>query len=196
MTQPMKISPEYTVDDREALAFTTEEEWQKAVNILEDRLRGRFFDIVEKIERHEFAGFAVLALDCLLIEILQQFREGMSETPRWEGSNHFVSFLTETSFSSDFNKITAGMFYDQIRCGILHQAEVKQSSLVRIDTDEMVQLTPDGQGLIINREKFHQELETVFEQYVADIRNPANSEQRAHFRQKMNHICRVSGEVR
>lgn len=193
MTQPMRISPEYTVDHWNALSFTVEEDWQKAVNILEDRLRGRFFDIVEKIEHHEFAGFAVLALDCLLIETLQQFRQGRNETPTRQSPRYFVDFLTQTSFGKHFDEPTAEQFYVQVRCGILHQAEVKKNSRVRIDTDEMVRLTPDGQGMIINRKKFHQELETVFEQYLAELRNPANSEQRAHFRAKMNHICRVSG---
>ena len=79
---------------------------------------------------------------------------------------------------------------------ILHQAEVKKISRERMDTDEMVRLIPNGQGLIINRKKFHQQLEMVFQQYLADLRNPANCELRAHFREKMNHICRVSGEVR
>ena len=192
MTQPMRISPNCTVDDWEALAFTVEEDWQKAVNILEDRLRGRFFDIVAEIKDHPFAGFAVLALDCLLIETLQQFRKGMAKTPPRKGCSYFVSFLTETSFGSYFNKITAGMFYDQIRCGILHQAEVKESSRVRKDSPTLVEFTADGRGLIVNRDLFHSELVKAFKQYLADLRDPQNGELRRNFRKKMDHICRVT----
>ena len=50
--------------------------------MLEDRLNPRFFDAIKAIDKQDFAGFAVLALDSLLIETLQQFREGVGEETR------------------------------------------------------------------------------------------------------------------
>ena len=70
MTKPMRISPCFTVDDWKALHFLTEKEWQKAINIFEDRIRGRFLRVIELVERYTYSGFAILALDCLLIEVV------------------------------------------------------------------------------------------------------------------------------
>ena len=128
----MYISPKYTVEDWKTIDFSTEEDWHKAISIFEDRIRGRFLDLIHAIKSRTYAGFAVLALDCLLIETLQQFREGEPETPPRMSTKYFIRFLTETSFRDFFDEKTACMFYDQIRNGILHQAEVKESSRVLI----------------------------------------------------------------
>jgi hypothetical protein len=146
----MRISPNYTAAAWKALQFSSEDDWQEAIKIFEDRMRGRFLDLVDMIEHRQFAGFTVLAIDCLLIETLQQFREGKPETPRSQSGDYFIRFLTTTSFGKHFTANTADMFYRQIRCGILHQAEVKKSSRIRIASNlPLVKLTPDGKGLIV-----------------------------------------------
>jgi len=192
----MRISPRYTDDDWRKLSSSTEDEWQKAIDIFEDRVRGRFLEPIFRIEKYNYAGFAVLALDCLLIETLQQFREGVPRTPSRQSETFFVRFLTETSFGSYFTKEMAEKFYTQIRCGILHQAETKKSSRVVLKEDvPLVKYIDDRKGLVINRKLFHQQLVREFEDYVARLREPSNQELRRSFRKKMNYICRVSGEI-
>ena len=155
-TEPTHISPQFTCDDWEKLTFSKEEDWLKAIDIFEDRINGRFINIINIVEGYEFSGFAVLALDSLLIETLQQFREGVSETPKGKSHEYFVRFLTETSFGKFFDQRKAELFYKQIRCGILHQAEIKGSSRVLIRQQvPLVRLTKDGNGLIMNRKLFH-----------------------------------------
>ena len=191
----MYISPQYTDDDWRKLSFSTEDEWQKAIDIFKDRVHGRFLEPISRIEEYIYAGFAVLALDCLLIETLQQFRKGV-RTSSGQSETFFVRFLTETSFGSYFTKKMAEMFYKQIRCGILHQAEVEENSRVLISKDTpLIKYTDDGKGLVINRRLFHQQLVQEFEDYVARLREPSNQELREGFRKKMNYICRVSGEI-
>lgn len=195
MAKPMRISPCFTVDDWKALHFLTEEEWQKAVNIFEDRIRGRFLRVIELIERYTYSGFAILALDCLLIESLQQFRKGVLKTPPRKSKEYFVQFLTKTSFAKFFNSALAEMFYDQIRCGILHQAEIKGSSrvLIRPQT-QLVRFADDKKGLVINRKLFHRQLVKEFENYVAQLRksNPPDEKLRQKFKKKMESICHIS----
>lgn len=190
----MYISPKYSVDHWQKLTFSTEDEWQKAIDIFEDRIRGRFLEPISCIEGYAYAGFAVLALDCLLIENLQQFREGQTQTPDRKSQEYFVRFFTETSFSSYFTKEMAEMFYDQIRCGILHQAEVKENSRIRMDTP-LIKYTDDGKGLLINRKLFHQQLVREFEAYIARLREGSNQELRVKFKRKMDYICRKSTET-
>ena len=194
----MRISPRYTDDAWQKLSFSTETEddWQTAIDIFEDRFRGRFMEPISRIEKYNYAGFVVLALDCVLIETLQQFRKGVRSTPPREGETFFVDFLTETSFGSYFTtKKMAEKFYQQIRCGILHQAEAKENSRVRKEDVPLVKYTNDRKGLVINRKLFHQQLVREFEDYVARLREPSNQELRKSFKKKMNYICRVSGEI-
>lgn len=184
----MYISPRYNVSDWKTLNLTVQSDWQTAVRILKDRLNARFFDAVEAIDRQDFAGFAVLALDCLLIETLQQFREGADETPRRKGEQYFVDFLGTAPFSAYFSKATAAIFYDHFRCGILHQAEIKASSRVwRVGP--LVAPTPDGKGIIINRRVFHSTLRKAFAAYLHTLRNRSDAALCQNFVKKMGFIC-------
>jgi hypothetical protein len=194
MTSSMHISPEYTVDDWQKLTLDNdkEDDWQKAIDIFKDRIYGRFLKPVELIESDTFAGFAVMALDCLLIETFQQFKEGVNKTPDKKSGCYFVHFLTETSFNKWFSIKTADMFYKQIRCGILHQAEAKGSSRIRIDIPVLVEYTDDNQGLIINRKLFHRQLVKEFESYLKRLQDPSEQDLRNNFKKKMNFICRLS----
>lgn len=192
--EPMRIAPQFSIEEWKALSFTTDDDWQKGIDILEDRIQGRFLWVIKSLESYTYAGFAVLALDCLLIENLQQFREGVPETPRGDSEIFFKRFLTETSFKKYFDQNLAKMFYKQIRCGILHQAEIKGSSRVFIRQDvPLVQLAKDKKGLIINRKLFHNQLVNEFRKYVSQLRksNPPNKKLRSNFRKKMDYICRV-----
>ena len=185
----MYISPRFTVSDWRALDLNKNSDWCKAVRILEDRLNARFFDAVEAIDHQDFSGFAVLALDCLLIETLQQFKEGVDETPRRKGEEYFVDFLTAAPFSAYFTKADASTFYDHFRCGILHQAEIKASSKVwRVGP--LSAPTPDATGLIINRKRFHSVLRKAFASYLVALRNRTDATLCRNFVQKMGYICR------
>lgn len=188
----MWISPNYSDQDWRILDFSKETDWQKAIEIFADRIHGRFLKPISMFEKdYDYAGFAVLALDCLLIETLQQFRMGKAKTPSGKVEENFISFLTETSFREFFNQDTAKMFYQQFRNGILHQAEVKGTSRIR-RTGDLVTLTLDGNGLIINRKLFHKQLVQEFTDYMDKLRNPANRQLRVNFKKKMDYISRVA----
>jgi len=192
----MRISPKYTANDWHELTFTTEDEWHRAVDIFQERVRERFLEPINRIENCPYAGFAVLALDCLLIEMLQQFREGVDRTPSGMSKLFFVKFLTQTSFGESFDKKMAERFYRQIRCGILHQAEIRGSSKILIDkTIPLVTYTLDQKGLLVNRKVFHDQLMREFQAYIDDLQDPANNELRAKFVRKMKQICKTACEI-
>jgi len=202
MEEPLRIAPSrygghWTVEHWKALDFSTEEGWQRAIDIFEDRIRGRFLGMVEAIQDYEFSGFAVMALDCLLIETLQQFYEGRAETLGQSGK-YFRRFLTRTSFGAFFDTKKAALFYRSIRCGILHQAEIKGSSRILIRPGiPLVTWAEDGNGLVINRLLFHEQLECEFSHYVAHLRqnDPPDEELRRSFKCKMDVICKVQPEA-
>lgn len=198
-TEPMRIAPSrhgkhWNVEHWKAIDFSSDDGWEKAIDIFEDRYRNRFLSVIEQIEDKEGAGFAVMALDCLLIETLQQFYEGVEETPRKKVKEYFVTFLTKTStyFSQFFNEPKAKKFYRTIRNGILHQAEIKASSRIWFREGEpLVQESKDSKGLVIHRKKFHTLLVQEFDNYIERLRqnNPPDNDLRKKFKKKMDAIC-------
>lgn len=185
----MYISPKYRVRDWLALDLSKESDWEGAVSIIEDRFHGRFFKMVESLDSDDFSGFAILALDCLLIESLQQFRRGVDTTPYKKSGEYFREFLTSGAFSQHFSEDLAKKFYDQFRCGILHQAELKKSSKVH-RVGPLVRFSPDGEGLIINRKAFHAQLKKTFGEYLHALRTGADPMLRKNAETKMRFICR------
>lgn len=188
----MQISEKYFTEDWRALKFKDEKEWLKAIDIFYDRLSSRFLKYINKIEKYKYSGFAIMALDCLLIETLQQFSDGV---PNNEGHSkrRYVKYLIDNF--DEFDSDIAKMFYDKIRCGILHQAEVKSSSRIRIDSNlPIVKYSKDRKGLIINRRKFHKNLLEIINNYIDELKNSENIDLRKNFRKKMDYICRINNQ--
>jgi hypothetical protein len=204
------ICGHWTVGDFPSAQEWDEDDWKMALDIFEDRLYGRFLNPIHAIERTPNSGFSVMALDCMLIETLQQFFEGEQKTPRAghkgdkeRGSEaYFGKFLTRTAFQRAFGNeygddTLAHRFYDQIRCGILHQAETKTDSRIVFApaTEEIIRATPNG--IVVYRSGFHALLIQIFEGYVRRLRKPSSSEDRnlrEQFKKKMKYICRIEFE--
>ncbi|MCD6360229.1 MAG: hypothetical protein J7M38_05130 [Armatimonadetes bacterium] len=191
-----RLSPNYTVDDWRRLDFTSEEDWSKAIDIFRDRIDSRFLLPVQAMlddpRSAASCGFAVLAVDCLLIETLQAFREGTHKTEQ-RSENAFVEFLTTSpDFKSYFDDGKARLFYKHFRCGILHQAETYGDSLVKSGScHPMVARSPSGKSLVINRDRFHSALVAHVERYARELREESGTDGplRRAFRSKMNAVC-------
>jgi len=171
-------------------------DWDKAVDILAARIRDRYIQPVDfliaaeenKPPSERRYGFTVLAIDCLLVETLAAFIEGLEDTDG-ESKRIFRSFLrTRKQFAADFsNDEIANKFYKQFRCGILHQAETGGSSRV---WSVGPLLWVNGDSITVNRNKFHDSLKEEFQTYLTELRDPKNSTSRSNFRKKMDFISR------
>ena len=55
--------------------------WKRALEIFDDRIQGRFFEPINTLKGKDINqnGFAVMALDCLLVETLYQFYSSITE---------------------------------------------------------------------------------------------------------------------
>ena len=188
----MRISRNYTVDDWRQLRFTSETDWECGVAMFEDRIETRYLEHMRSLLPRQTSGFAILALGSTLIETLEQFRRGKQKTPQRQGKAYFVSFLTQTAFAKHFDPDLARLFYETIRCGLLHQSEAGGASRIkRGDGRPLVAYTVDYSGIVINARRFHELLEQVVGDYAAQLRRPESTSARQAFRRKMNYICRV-----
>jgi len=88
-------------------------------------------------------------------------------------------------FKEYFDDEKAKMFYKQIICGILHQAETKENSKIKISHElPIIKFTKEKDGLIINRKKFHEKLKKVFMSYIRQLEDKTNEPLRNNFRKK------------
>ena len=193
----MKISPKYEVSH--FIKANEEKDWLELVKIFSDRLEGRYLKPVELIlngdsKISEFSGFSILALDCILIETLNQFYNGKNNTDDKPCDvtpikNSFINFLTTSiSFCNDFDKSKASTFYYHFRNGLLHQAQTKNKSLIKIGQPKMV--TKIEGGLIIDRILFHQAIVDEINNYKSQlISGEDNKVKRENFITKMKFIC-------
>ncbi|MFO7905614.1 MAG: hypothetical protein R6U98_23335 [Pirellulaceae bacterium] len=167
------------------------------VAIFKDRLDGRFLEPIELIERDEkigeFAGFAIMALDCLLIETLNQFYQGCDETPDNHKRQFWKFFRASEHFKPNFTRRISDTFYSHVRCGLLHQAQTKNGTLIRVDQDVMVKPAPGGlvNGIIVDRIRFHGALKKETSSYIHKLRTGgvSNGQLRQNFVKKMQFIC-------
>lgn len=198
-----EIAPGVLNTDWQALKLTADSSivnWKKAVEMFRKRV-GRFTEPVQALMESTdtnvivFSGFAIMALDCLLIETLQSFRTGRPNPVRSFdrlSTKMIVDFLSQrTSFKAFFDPTKAALFCDHFRNGILHQGEVKSSGRIRIDTPKMVLPSEDNQSFIINRWLFHNALVTEIKEYINELVDGKDIELRKSFIKKMNEICRI-----
>lgn len=192
------ISPRYRVSAWQRAKAN--DDWPLMVCIFKDRLNGRFLEPIKLIEQDAvigpFAGFSILALDCLLIETLSQFYQGFDETPQDHQKQFWLFFKGSEYFKGHFTRKAAETFYSHVRCGLLHQAQTKKQTFIRADQPTMIQPTngSPSNGIIVDRARFHQALEQEFTSYAAKLErgSEADSGLRANFLRKMQMIC---GEV-
>lgn len=175
---------------------TNDDDWNKAIEILQSRFNARYLEpvnmLIECDERRKPLdrryGFSILAICCLLIETLQAFREGLTDT-KGKSKEMFINFLTKRKyFMTHFNKNQAEEFYYKYRCGILHQAEVGGDSLlwsVGMVNGKKADGTP-----YINRTKIFELLKEEIVLYLEELKNKNNRELRNNFKTKMDFIAR------
>jgi len=177
------IAPKYFAEEWRQLDLTRSDspDWSKAVDIFENRIYGRFLAPIDAVANHHdpmikwFSGFTIIAIDCLLIENLYQFYNGVDETNIDHQKAFWHFFRDSPHFRPHFTRKKAYKFYTHFRCGILHQAQTKMHSKIRISENEMVQLADPNdikQGLIIDREKFHDALCREINDYMTKLRFP------------------------
>jgi hypothetical protein len=186
------ISPKYTREDYSCLHLNTQSsasKWDLAIKILEDRIQGRFLNAIDRLKSTDCeifgAEFSIMAIACLLIETLQQFYLGVKATPQPNIKAFISFFLTSEHFKEDFRERSAKIFYEDIRCGILHQAQTKRNSQLTRTGNEMVLEIENG--IRVNVDMFCMSLNCEFTDYITKLKS-GDFETRIKFIKKMKYI--------
>jgi len=205
----MEIAPGYTVRCWRSLHLDAtrpdSEDWRKAIEIFEARIRRRFLEPadrlieMEKDRPRKTFGFTILAIDFLVLETLQGFREGKLNH---KGKSRLLikKFLNDWDVfqkcllsSPKFNtNDPAGRIFREYRCALLHSGST--DGAFRVHARGPTFQFENENEVIINRTRFHENLKCEFNAYLQDLFLPANDVLRKNFHNKMNHICGI-GDV-
>ena len=188
------ITPDSTRDDYIALDLRLSspyKSWHEAIEIMQGRIRGRYLEPMDKLLREDpnKNGFAAMALGCLLIEALLQFREGFPVTPSGFNYTCYTNFL-HTQMNEVFTTDrVARRFYKDIRCGILHSAQTKNGSCLTYNKDYTVQCQGNG-IMMVNVEGMYDLLDQYFRRYCEELMDVEQRELRVNFIKKMDDITK------
>ncbi|MBZ0291817.1 MAG: hypothetical protein K8L99_04545 [Anaerolineae bacterium] len=183
--------------------------WEEAFEVyFSKRLKTRYFKPIQLLRakrnaEYEGEGFAIVTIQCSLIEFLETTVQGISFRlartgdpplgPFEYGIGHsgaiFRSFLRNRQpFPTVFtNDSLADDFYSSVRCGLLHEARTKSPWIIRAGGPEgmFVEITPAEK--IIYRNRFQDALQIFIMMYKADLlSNPATQDA---FVRKFNSLC-------
>jgi hypothetical protein len=186
----LRISPRYTSKDWYALDSSRQGDWFKAARMVKDRLVGRFLRYAGNCLRSPYSGFVVLSIDSLLLETLQQFREGVIDG-RGQSKRLVMAFLEGPRFQPEFDMAARDAYYVDIRCGLLHQAEAKRMWLIRRGEHRVLSRPRGGNGYVIDVRLFHQAVRASLNDYLRQIVRPENEALRRNLWSKMDYICSV-----
>jgi hypothetical protein len=188
----MKIAGHLTVSSWKKLeinlTIASDDNWAEAFTYFDNRIRTRYLNPIKAIlEIGDDAGegFAVVNLQCSLIETIESFINGWiyfndgirgnqkgwfknkinAKTYRNEINNEyiFVSFFNNHEF---FKIINGREFYFCVRCSLLHETQTKNNWKIRLDTRRTKKnFVEEASEKIIYRENFQRDLEATVENY-------------------------------
>lgn len=187
------ISPNHLKSEYKALHLSISSEpavWQTAVEIFDDRIAGRYLQQIELLSNNVCTnGFAIMALNCLLIETLLQFKEGLKQTPVGMNGSKYATFL-QTEFPVAFDSPEKAIrFYQDIRCGILHSAQTKGKTMLTCDNSYVVRL--DANKIFsVSVEEISALIKSYFEAYKQKLLTPTEHSLRDNFIKKMKFVCK------
>lgn len=220
MNKEIKIAQNLTIknweDLEKKLKTNLNSNWDEAYKFFELRISSRYLKPINSIlelKSNNGEGFAIVNLQCSLIEMIESFINGWiySHKPRgWfkKGQKSEVisnACIFKSFFANRINiknlKIDGGDFYDSVRCGLLHETQTKNNWKIKLDTEKTgLCYEEKDEFKIIYRENFQRYLELLIDDYKNAIINRLNfdnissCELRVNFISKFNHICKESLE--
>lgn len=186
---------------RSQLSSSNTKAWREAFSdFYETRLNLRYLypiKVLQDIGAFQGEGFAIVAIQCSLIEFLESTELGKNYHYAQRGETLgpyeykssqeiFVAFLTQHEpFSATFDKTTAQEFYFNVRCGLLHEARTKNGWRIsaRSPAGEVINITER----IVYRDNFQDALLAYVKNYGDRLTHEPNLQQA--FIRKFDRLC-------
>ena len=144
----------------------------------ERRIRGWYFEPLQKLLEDESSLFVASAVECMLADTLSGFFYGLEKETNRED---FIAFL---EYALDFSNAISRAFYERFRCGILHQTYIKEKSCISTELEIDALYLDDNDSLFFNPRIFFKLLSKFFTSYLNELQNDINTQIkfRKHFK--------------
>ena len=186
------ISPRFSRRNYVDLGLNSESApdiWQNAVQIFEDRIKGRYLDPIYKLidEDPNRNGFSAMALMCLLVDTFMQFRFGLPQSENRKSKWNYIVFMNKYL---NIREDISSKFYSDIRSGILHSAETRNGSyLIPDDYITIEPLRIERKTILkVSVRGMFRDIVQYFQNYCNELMDANNVECRRNFITKMDDI--------
>lgn len=202
---------------RNITSFAVDEYWQQASELFRTRIYNKFLTPIDNIimmKTSSGEGFAIVALQCSLIETFASFKFGKVFNPRYNEHNDpgyqykdsrkiFVDFLHEVQIFEDHFFVTengqkiidkpfsADDFYSNVRCALVHEGRTRKKWTINLrpkkESTELFIKEVRGKFRIY-RTFMHKALKAYVDHYLDELCRQENELGRKYFGRKMDHI--------
>jgi len=163
--------------------FVEDQDRAALAAFIRDRFRERYLRPITSRGKH---GFTMMSVACLMIETLEAFSQGWPNT-RDKSFKAFKAFFNRHNSFADFRPI-ARRFWEDIRCGLLHQGEARGGWRIR-----RVGPLIDTASRILNATRFVNALAGTLEDYAKSLETePWAAPVWTKFLRKMDAVCESS----
>lgn len=181
--------------------------WEKAFcQYYRTRINTRYLNPIDSIRRHDTKngeGFAIVALFCSLIEFLESCEQGCNfrfvgsskarlqpfEYNEHQASGYFKGFLrTRKPFDELVPPALVDSFYQDVRCGLLHETRTKGGWFISTAQSNGVLISQESEKITLFRNQLISAFNTYFDDYRFRLLDD-HSTQEAFIR-KFDFLCR------
>jgi hypothetical protein len=178
----VRLSSSTTIRRYRELEADGENKKSEIANFIVERFQERYLDPARTARTK--SGFALMAINCLMIESLVSFRRGWRNTRNLSEAAFCFFFDRENTFSEFRGH--AHEFYVNVRCGILHQAETTGGWLIHLKEEDFLF---DPEHNIVNAKEFTERMADCLTAYRNELKIATwNNEIWVNLRKKMNAI--------
>ncbi len=184
----------------------TQRLWDSAFHrFYRTRIDTRYLHPIASIQQDDTQlgeGFAIAALFCTLIEFLESCERGdnfrfigrtgtklqPNEYNERQASSYFKDFLrTRKPFNTLIPSTLVDSFYQNVRCGLLHEARTKGGWVISTRASGGALISQKGGQITLFRNQLIPALETYFLEYRKRLLTNPTTQQA--FIRKFDHLC-------
>lgn len=165
--------------------------------VYEDQVKTWFFDVANYLRMNtekeirlptdrlfctNEAGFIILQIAISYIEGNQQYRNG--ELSHGNSKPIFIKGMKRIFNKENVRGSVLSYFYDQVRCGLFHEGITKKNVEISASFDFPVR-SLNGK-IDINPYRFLDAVQSDFEKYCTELKDPNQTDQRTNFNLRWN----------
>lgn len=152
------------------------------IDVFEDQVRGWIIAPANALRGHPHAGFAILASVLSYFEPIGQFVEGKKAGSRHQFGVGLLSVFP--NIEPRYRDLILAELYEQVRCGLFHQAITKAKVIVNPDGEDPIEIHGAADKIvriIVVPIAFIDAIDRHLTWYADRLRDPANVDLRGNF---------------